>query len=1653
MKKSINYLARAAMMLLFAVLGSIGAWAQTTTFTYTAEEQVAKFDTYENFTGATALKSHTFADGTGTVVYEGMVTGLGTRALNGTKLTGITLPAGITSLGERAFTDCSKLATITFADDGAALTSIGDYAFAGCDPLTSFVIPNSVTTFGNYVFQSCDELATVTIGTGITVLGERTFLNCKKLETVIFAGTPTLTTIGKGAFYSCEALTAIEIPASVEIIGSGAFNGCIELATITFAEGSKLTTIEGSAFYNCKKLTSIDLPETLTTLGHKEINYMEEEVEQGSVFSGCGLTSLHLPTSLEHIYGGGHVANCPLTSLTMDDTGGWQDYFSPKGSNAIVSMSNSTLVIGCAATKNLDNLQFVGAEAFWGESQPFSLTLPSNVVRIYKRAFHLAQGLTAINIPNNVSTIEEDCFSGTSLTTITLHDGVTEIKKQAFMGCPSLKTVYLGRYLTEIGQWAFEMCTAVTDVYCTANPEELTWDGKGFAETTVFHVADAAAWQAKFPDATVKFETYAPEEEFVTVCKPNGSSYYPIGVTSKYILSQQVYTAKEIAHAAGTITSLGFNTYNGGVSRNYKIYVTKTDNNYADSYVPVTDADLVFSGDVFYKSGQWNAIDFDTPIQYDGTSNLLVTICDNTGAKGDYSTLTNGITRISSQCIEVDSEDQTFDATAGNEEFGFSHLNYKPQIQLCFETNPKPSKLTVADVTNESALVSCTLRGGEKWNCRYRKVAAEGEEEQRWVEFSNLTDRSITLAELTPSTQYEVQVQAVYDEDTKSVWTASKTFFTACCPEEDMCDIIYSMNVGNPNSAAFQIVDAETGIEMAYVPFSTSGVSGGALSLCNGRKYNVNFILNKAAYYETSSCNLTLFFAPGDEFYTMKFGEAPEKDALLTTFTMECGDYCTTMPRFVTPSDITYNGLNIAYQATTKKEVIEYSTDPEFAADKTQSVEVTRDEETKETINYRLEGLNPVTHYYIRIHSICPIVTPGEGGGEGGGEEGKEGTSRKTKSIKITTESQYAAPTNLIATPINSSTEGLNWTGKGKEMSYNVYLRQQGEKTPVKADDIHTFGLGSGEGFDNGTYGSWGNDVYVSNSMKTEYANVLWIGNLPVGSGITYAVAQGITGKDGVSFTSCSIPQKVVDGATDQKEAEVRAAATTMFNLLDDEYWNELIKLEDELKALEEEFDELYEDFMNDEISDEVYNEHKERIREEKEQVEGILKYMKERQMPGHEGKYGEGGMMHSQGAFGVRGTRAPEESDDLCYFYLMHSENNSTMLVKDICIIKPENLGEWTVFSNITKPEYILKNLLPGTTYEVMVEPVYENGMGGPKSAIVVFTTLGTEAEPIKGEFSVSKDKKVQFAKGNLQYSMDFNYDDHWKLAEQQYDIFGLDNLKTQDVNEYGNRFPSDDHLDLFCWSTKNSNKGSIHTYPVDDDSYYKGAFVEWGTLPEFTSIYGQGWQTMSKDEWTYLLSGRENADKLKALATISYLKGEESISVKGLILLPDDWTEGAPAATYTAEAWVAMETAGAVFLPAAGTLTVSDEDSHTIASVNGLDDGIGSYWSSTPSETDINAFATTFNATETKVEPAKDIYRRIGSAVRLVKVAEDKLLGDANGDGIVNAVDIVEMVNAKSGNASANFRLKNVDFDGDGSISDAEINAVADIILGKAQ
>ena len=58
-----------------------------------------------------------------------------------------------------AFYDCIRLTSVTIP---SSVTSIGDYAFYDCSGLTSVTIPSSVTSIGSYVFSDCSGLTSVT---------------------------------------------------------------------------------------------------------------------------------------------------------------------------------------------------------------------------------------------------------------------------------------------------------------------------------------------------------------------------------------------------------------------------------------------------------------------------------------------------------------------------------------------------------------------------------------------------------------------------------------------------------------------------------------------------------------------------------------------------------------------------------------------------------------------------------------------------------------------------------------------------------------------------------------------------------------------------------------------------------------------------------------------------------------------------------------------------------------------------------------------------------------------------------------------------------------------------------------------------------------------------------------------------------------------------------------------------------------------------------------------------------------------------------------------------------------------------------------------------------------------------------------------------
>ena len=109
--------------------------------------------------------------------------------------------------------------------------------------------------------------------------------------------------------------------------------------------------------------------------------------------------------------------------------------------------------------------------------------------------------------------------------------------------------------------------------------------------------------------------------------------YLPSYSFYEYALSQQIYTAEEIGSAC-TITSISFfNKANTDRVRTYDIYLQHTDKSSFSSktdWITVSASDKVFSGTVTMGAVAWTTFELDTPFEYDGTSNLVLVVDDNT---------------------------------------------------------------------------------------------------------------------------------------------------------------------------------------------------------------------------------------------------------------------------------------------------------------------------------------------------------------------------------------------------------------------------------------------------------------------------------------------------------------------------------------------------------------------------------------------------------------------------------------------------------------------------------------------------------------------------------------------------------------------------------------------------------------------------------------------------------------------------------------------------------------------------------------------------------------------------------------------------------------------------------------------------------------
>ncbi len=420
--------------------------------------------------------------------------------INNELATSITIPDGVTSIGESAFEGYTGLTNVTIPN---SVTSIGNYAFYNCTGLMSITIPDSVTSIGSKAFSGCTWLTNITIPDSVTSIGDYAFRECNNLQDVYITEIGAWCNISgldnlmrycasnKKLYINNELATSITIPNGVTAIPSYAFSGCTWLTSVTIGKG--VTSIDKGAFLECRNLQDIYITEIGAWCNISGLdNLMEYGSSKKNLYINNELvTSIIIPDGVTAIPSYAFYKCSSLTSVTIP--------------NSVTSIGNYAFY-NCTGLTSItipDSVTSIGRSAFSGCTELKSVTIGKRVTSIGDYAFYNCTGLTTVNWNATACTsagsynnpIFIDC---SNLATVNIGDNVKIIPSYAFEGCRGLTSITIPNSVTRIGESAFRSCTGLTNVTIpnsvTSIGEKVFYNCRGL--TNINFEGTKAQWNA-----------------------------------------------------------------------------------------------------------------------------------------------------------------------------------------------------------------------------------------------------------------------------------------------------------------------------------------------------------------------------------------------------------------------------------------------------------------------------------------------------------------------------------------------------------------------------------------------------------------------------------------------------------------------------------------------------------------------------------------------------------------------------------------------------------------------------------------------------------------------------------------------------------------------------------------------------------------------------------------------------------------------------------------------------------------------------------------------------------------------------------------------------------------------------------------------------
>lgn len=457
---------------------------------------------------------------TGGYIIPETVSSIASTAFYYTKLSSITIPASVTSIGANCFNNIATANLTQIHAQGATPPTLGATVFSGLSAAKVSIYVADLTAATAYdaaeqwtAYPIARELPLVvnvtTPGTlstlvradekiawtGIAVAGtldatDFKFINgMTKVTSVDLSGVTSIAAytgtggpvaastvypsneIPQYSFNAKTLITNVALPACITSIGQYAFKGT---AITTMNDIPDVVTSIGAYSFNaCTALQSVHLPNSLTTINSylfqgcanlATVNIPSQiTLVDASAFSGClKLTSaLDIPLSVTAI-GVSAFQDCnALTTVTLHE--------------GVMTLISATAFYNCTALTSIEvpsTVTAIGASAFKNCSSLVSVSLPMQLKLIDFNTFYGCSSLTNITLPTSLTTFGGTCFSGcTSLTSIVIPSGVQTLSYNTFQNCTSLAKATLPAQLKtiELNPWAnatpFTGCYSLDSVF------------------------------------------------------------------------------------------------------------------------------------------------------------------------------------------------------------------------------------------------------------------------------------------------------------------------------------------------------------------------------------------------------------------------------------------------------------------------------------------------------------------------------------------------------------------------------------------------------------------------------------------------------------------------------------------------------------------------------------------------------------------------------------------------------------------------------------------------------------------------------------------------------------------------------------------------------------------------------------------------------------------------------------------------------------------------------------------------------------------------------------------------------------------------------------------------------------------------------------